>query len=159
MLLRLLSTSLLAITLLLSTVGCSKKDDPTAAPTLGTGSYKLDGLTITGQATAAIGSVTSGSQTTNLLYIHISDTPTLQSNTKTALLIFQKTPAQPTSAYVLTQINYAKDGQLQSDEYATNTVATLTETSNGVFSGTFSGTASPSGSTIRDGIFTNARLQ
>jgi len=41
--LRLFTLLLLATTLLLSTLGCSKKEDPDAKVTYGTGSYTLDG--------------------------------------------------------------------------------------------------------------------
>ena len=100
----------------------------------------------------------AGSQVTNILYINISDTPQLQSNTQTVLLTFQKQPGQPNTAYQLYTIAYSKDGTLQPINYANN-VTTLKETSSGVFSGTFSGTStSPTGHTISEGVFTDAHL-
>jgi uncharacterized lipoprotein YehR (DUF1307 family) len=62
--LRLLATPLVATTLLLSTLACSKKEDaqPTAS---NNASYKLDGTTITCQSKAYTSSNTSGGLTTD----------------------------------------------------------------------------------------------
>jgi hypothetical protein len=145
--------------LLLSTLGCSKKDDP-ATPAVGTGSYKVRGRLVTGQARAALQTLAPGQQT-QVLYIYLSDTPTYQPTTQTVLLTFEKPVGQSTTAYQLTAMTYSPDGTPNADvvRYA-NDVTTISETSTGVFSGTFSGnsTSPYTGSTLSEGVFTDARL-
>lgn len=157
--LRLLFTPLVATTLLLSTLGCSKKDDP-ATPAVGTGSYKVSNRLVTGQSRAALQPVAAGQQT-QVLYIYLSDTPTFQATTQTVLLTFEKPIGQSSTAYQLTAMTYSPDGISNATmvTYA-NDVTTIRETSTGVFSGTFSGksTSPYTGSTLSEGVFTDARL-
>jgi hypothetical protein len=145
--------------LLLSTLGCSKKDDP-ATPTIGTSSYKVSGRLVTGQARATLQPL-GASQQTQVLYISLSDTPTYQPTTQTVLLTFEKPVGQSSAAYQLTAMPYSPNGTPSADivRYA-NDVTTIRETSTGVFSGTFSGnsTSPYTGSTLSEGVFTDARL-
>jgi hypothetical protein len=157
--LRLLTTPFVAATLLLSTLGCSKKDDP-AAPVVGTSSYKVSGRLVSGQARATLQPLGPGQQT-QVLYISLSDTPTFQPTTQTVLLTFEKPVGQANAAYQLTDMTYSPNGTSNADmvRYA-NDVTTIRETSTGVFSGTFSGksTSPYTGTTLSEGMFTDARL-
>lgn len=160
--LRLLATPLVS-TLLLGTLGCSKKDDPTVSST-GTGSYKLDGTTITCQSKAYTSSATSGGLTLNYLEIDLTTTPQPTSGAETLKLFFVKQAGQSNNAYLLTDISFFTKGS-SSPYYFANDVTTLSSTSGGGFSGTFSAKASsPVGSTtpgpytaITSGVFTDAR--
>jgi hypothetical protein len=159
---RLLTTPLLATTLLLSTLGCSKKDDPAAA-SVGTGSYKLDATTITCQAKAYPSSATSGGLTYDYLEIDLTTTPQPASGAETLKLYFFKQGGQSSSAYQLNDIALFTKGNTTSPYYFANQVTTLTP-NNGGFSGSFSGQASnPIGgvpgpyTAITAGVFTDAR--
>ncbi|GAB3638255.1 hypothetical protein GCM10027422_38450 [Hymenobacter arcticus] len=147
--------------LLVSTLGCSKKNDPAATPAIGTGSYKISGRLVSGQSRAYVQATATG-QKTNVLYISLSDTPTLQNNTQTVLLTFEKPVGQPSTAYQLTAMVYAPNNTNSFDAVSfNNQVTTIQETSTGVFSGTFSGnssTAPATGVTLTEGVFTGARL-
>jgi hypothetical protein len=160
MLLRLFPKSTLAVLFLVSTLGCAKKDDPAATSSLGTGSYQISGRLVAGQARAYL-QATTGGQKTTVLYITLSDTPTLQSTTQSVLLTFEKPTDQPSTAYQLTAMTYSPNNtnNLEMVTYANN-VTTIQETSAGVFSGTFSGNSvTPyTGSVLSEGVFTAAHL-
>ena len=160
--LRLLTTPLLATSLLLSTLACSKKDDPAAAA-VGTGSYKLDGSTITCQAKAYPSSATSGGLTYDYLEIDLTTTPQPASGVETLKLFFFKQGGQSSNAYQLNDVALFTKGNTTSPYYFANDVTTLTPT-NGGFSGTFSAKASnPVGgnagpyTAITAGAFSDAR--
>ncbi|MDO7884253.1 hypothetical protein [Hymenobacter cheonanensis] len=157
MMLRLLSPSVLTALLLVSALGCTKKDDPAPTPAVGTGSYKVTRDAISGQARAFL-SANVNSTKVDVLSISLTDTPTLQSNTRTVNVFFQKPTGQPSTAYQLTEIVYYPNNTNPLDmlTFASST-ATLKETSSGVFSGTFSGTTASS-IVLSEGIFTDARL-
>lgn len=155
--LRLFATPLVASSLVLSILGCSKKnDDPT---TLGTGSYKLDGATRKCQAKAYVSSASSGGLTFDYLEVDLTTTPAPASGAEVLKLYYLKPGGQPANAYVLNDIELATQGSLFS--FAT-TVSTLNTTASQGYSGTFSATANrsappPPYSTISDGVFTDAR--
>jgi hypothetical protein len=154
--LRLLPTPLLATGLLLSTLGCSKKDDPAI---LSQGSYKLDGTTITCQSKAFVSSATSGGLSYDYLLVDLTTTPQPASGPETLKLYYQKPAGQPTNAYILSTIELSTKGGTFG---FMSTVSTLNTTLGGGFSGTFSATAFRTGtqppySTISDGVFTEAR--
>lgn len=161
--LRLLTTPILATALLFGTLACSKKDDP-AATSVGTGSYKLDGTTITCQAKAYPSTSTSGGLTYDYLEIDLTTTPQPASGAETLKLFFLKQGGQPSSAYQLNDISLFTKGNTTSPYYFANDVTTLT-TTNGSFSGTFSAKAiNPVGgnapgpyTAITAGVFTDAR--
>jgi len=146
--------------LLFTSFGCAKKDDP-AAPTTGTGSYKLDNTTINCQARALTSSASSGGLAYDYLQVALTTTPQPASGAETLKLYFVKQSGQPTNAYALTDISLETKGST----YAfANDVTTLTSPGSGVFSGTFSATASTFGGTasgpyrtITAGVFTNAQ--
>jgi hypothetical protein len=158
MILRLLATSLTTALLLAGTLGCSTKDDPAPTPTVGTGSYKVSRDAIAGQTRGYLQLNVNGTKV-DALGFTISDTPTPQNNTRSLILYFEKPTGQPSTAYKLTGINYFPNNTntLAMLDFTTS-VATINETSTGVFSGTFSGTTA-SGLVLSDGIFTDARLQ
>jgi hypothetical protein len=160
--LRLLATSLAAATLLLSTLGCSKKDEPTVTPTstTGTGSFKRDGVTITGKATASLGYFNHpNGQTVQDLFIIIVETTPSASDARSLTVEFQDGK--------LYEMKYKKGQGLGTDAAIypyTSSAATLSQPTNiSSYSGTFSGTGLVTASintqsTITDGVFTDARL-
>jgi hypothetical protein len=157
------ATPLLAATLLLGTLACSKKEDPAAA-SVGTGSYKLDAALINCQAKAYPSSATSGGLTYDYLEIDLTTTPQPANGAETLKLYFFKQGGQPSTAYRLNDIAFFTKGNTTSPYYFANDVTTLTPTSNGGFSGSFSAKASnPVGGSagpyqaITAGVFTDAR--
>jgi hypothetical protein len=160
--LRSLTSPLLATALLLSTLACSKKDDP-AATSVGTGSYKLDATPVTCQAKAYPSSATSGGLSYDYLEIDLTTTPQPASGAETLKLYFFKQGGQPSTAYQLNDVALFTKGNTTSPYYFANQVTTLTPT-NGGFSGSFSAKASsPVGgnpgpyTAITAGVFTDAR--
>ena len=162
---QLFTKSLLVTALVISTLGCSKKEDaPAATPAVGTGSYTVTGSyneTVSGQSRAYTSSRTQGNQTTSVLQIIITDTPQFQSNkTKQLELIYEKPAGQPNSAYQLTgsivYTDYGQPGSI-SGQY-TNKASTLTEPSSGVFTGVISATNVGTIQGKIEGSFTQARL-
>ncbi|MGI4865358.1 MAG: hypothetical protein ACRYFZ_15660 [Janthinobacterium lividum] len=158
--LRLLATPLVAIALLLSTLGCSKKEDPVPATTYGNGHYKLDGINRNCSVQAVTTTVPSSASQPSYDDLKIL-LPTENSPTSEYLLLeFSKLTSQPNTAYTLVTMAYFPAGSGTGTLYSNN-VTTLTATSNGGFLGTFSGkstsaTAPGNGSThtITDGVFT-----
>jgi hypothetical protein len=157
MTLRLLATPLVTATLLLSTLGCSKKD--AAAPTA-TGSYKLDGVVKTCQVTALSVPASSSTQVPgDQLLVTLTTTPQPAGGPEGVVLTFSKRFGQPTAAYQLDGFSYLLG---TSGTPYNNEVTTLQET-NGSYSGTFSGTpaTTSTGTTpvrkITDGVFTSVR--
>jgi len=152
----LLATSL-AATLLLSTLGCSKKED--AKPTTNTGSYKINGQLKTCQV-ATQASLTANTQ--NYLSVQLTTTPQPANGSEVLHVDFMKNESAPFSAYHVQAIWLFHNGM--ASLLFSNEAATLTSTSSGL-SGTFSSVGNytyPSGSgaplpDITDGIFTNVQ--
>jgi len=95
-----------------------------------------------------------------MLFIILSDTPTYQDNSQTVSLIFEKPAGKPSTGYQLTNMTYTPNNTNIADKVNfTNNVATIQETSPGVFSGTFSSTSNSfnTGYILSEGIFTDAR--
>jgi hypothetical protein len=163
--LRLLTIPLLASTLMFSTLGCSKKDDPTTTPINGTGSFKRDGVVITGTARAILGSVHQNGQTIEELYITITEAAPSQGDPRSVMLDFQKPSGGTTGAYQLYTIIY-RQGQsnydVASSYPSTSSIAMVKDAGSSSFSGTFSGTGSinitSTQSILSDGVFTAAPL-
>jgi len=157
--LRLLTKPLVAI-LLLSALACSKKDAP-AASSDATGSYQLDSAPISCQAKASTSTVSSGGVSVDYLIIDLLTTPQPATGAETLRLYFAKPKVQSNNTYTLTDITLENRGSTVA-HYFTTDAATLTTTSNGVFSGTFSGKnffAATSGpyTAVTNGKFTNVR--
>jgi hypothetical protein len=162
MLLRLLTTVLL----LVGTLGCAKKDDPTG-PAMNTGSYKLDGKTITCQVTAK-GGYASGSGHSGLDYdfmgITLKTTPEPTSGPETLEMNFARPNA--TSDYTLSYFSFFTKGHYNPDAlFETSIVGKLTINRDGTVSGTFAAQTDPNGNSkgngyplykaITAGVFTN----
>lgn len=139
-------TQLLLITLLMSALGCTKKEDPA----VGTGSYTLDGRRVTGQATAA---TESSQKVVEFLSITLITNPQPASGPEKLVLTFNRGKGFPNSTYAPMQLFYTSSQTTTTNNFS----ATLTETSVGVFSGTFS-VLNPFSSAITNGVFTDARL-
>ena len=130
--LRILAVLLFATELLLSTVGCSKKDDPGAKPTANTGRYLSDGRLVT--CTATVDLYTNAGR--NFLTVDLTTTPQPAGGKETLRLIYIKDPSEPVSAYLLAQMQLFNSGAIS---VLYNAAAfTLIPTSRGGFSGTFS---------------------
>lgn len=155
---RVLSTPFLAFVLLLSTLGCATKEDPTPATTFGTGSYRLDGISRNCIVQAVV--TTSGTSPAydNLKLLLTTENSPSQ---EYLLLEFNKLPSQPNAAYTLITMAYFPTGSGTGTLY-NNDVTTLMATSEGSFSGTFSGrnVTTTSGTvvthTLAAGTFTGA---
>jgi hypothetical protein len=159
--LRLLTKPLLATGLLLSTLGCSKKDDPAARLT-NIGTYTLDGVVTPCQAQVSVQSGT----TNNLIadYLDIKLTPTApQYSGEAVVLYFEKPLNAPASGYKIVTISYSNRNSALPLPYAVNytvpdATATLSQLSSGSYSGTFAGTFSRfSNHVITAGSFTDVR--
>jgi hypothetical protein len=156
---RLLVMPLLGAALLLSTLGCSKKEVPSPVP--GTGSYKLDGTAKTCQAKASISAGSIGSNTYDFLNLELSPTP--ETGNETLRLYLYKLPGAPSSTYLLNNLEIVVKGARNLYNFAP-TSFTLTVTEAGGISGTFSAVVSASSSsvpgpytTITEGSFTDVR--
>jgi hypothetical protein len=133
--LRLLATPLLATGLLLSTLGCSKKEE--AAPTA-TSSYKLDNATISCQAKASTSTVLTNGISTDYLFIDLVTTPEPATGPETLRLYFVKPNVPTSNTYTLYDIGLANDINTIGYSFFV-TSGTITSTSNGGYSGTFAG--------------------
>lgn len=154
---RLLTTPLLAAGLLLSTLGCSKKDE-TPAP-LGTGSYKLDNQVVTCQARASTSAGTSGSTPLYFVTVYLSTTPTpAGGQQQLQLTYFRSNPSVP---YQFSNALLFEKGTATLAGEFTGASGTATANSDGSFSGTFvaqaTGTLPTPYKEITAGSFANAR--
>ncbi len=156
----LLTTPLVA-GLLLSTLGCSKRNEP-AAPTA-TGSYELDNTTISCQAKASTSTALTNGISIDYLYIDLVTTPQPATGPETLRLYFVKPNVPTSNTYTLYDIGLANN--INTIPYTFSvTSGTITSTSNGGYSGTFAGkivnssggTPAPY-TTITNGTFTNVR--
>jgi len=159
--LRLLTTPLLATGLLLSTLGCSKKEED-AKPTNGTASYKLDGVTRTCQVTATITNITNNSTPNDLLHLTLTTIPEPAGGKEVVNLYLSKAVGQPTSAYQPYSFDYSgksvTSGAYLSGILYNNITTSISQTSGGGFSGTFKATTNPTVyGPISDGVYTDVR--
>jgi hypothetical protein len=152
----LLTTPLVTTVLLLSTLGCSKKQDaPT--PEVNTASYIMAGQSKTCQAAAALSS-TAGQ---DYLSLSLTTTPQPTSGPEWLSIGFAKSTGQPTSAYQLQQIYFYTNKRLSIT--FPDAVATVTSASNGSISGTFSADGynpiyAAYFTNLKKGVFTNVQL-
>ena len=157
MITRLLVTSL-AVLLLTSVLGCSKKDDP-ASPVLNVGSYKLDGKTITCQAKASRSVYSGGVTPFDYMDIYLTTIPEPASGQQSLHLTYYR--PTPAAVYQLSTAYLFDKGSLSLTCAFNSTAATATIASDGSFSGTFaaqedgkSGNPAPY-TVITAGSFTN----
>jgi hypothetical protein len=143
--------------LLLSTLGCSKKED--AAPAA-TGSYKLDGVVKTCQVTALSVPASSSTQVPgDQLLLTLTTIPQPAGGPEGVVLTFSKPAGQAPTAYQLDGFTYL----LATSGVPYNNEVTTLQEANGSYSGTFSGTpaTTSTGNTparkITDGVFTSVR--
>jgi hypothetical protein len=156
---RLLATPLVSAALLLSTLGCSKKDDPEANPT-NTGTYTLNGVVTPCQVIVS----TRSGRANNLIadYLDLQLTPTDPQRSGEAVFVyFIKSIDAPTSTYELSLITFSSSaGSLPFavNYSAPDASATLSKLSGGGYSGTFSAKFNRfSNQVITAGAFTNVR--
>lgn len=156
MTLRLFTTPLLAAFLLLSTLGCAKKeDDATPVPAAGMASYQLDGRTITCKAQLSIDLNVNGTS----LNVHLITTPQPTTGEETLDLYYYKDNTHYNSNYYGTHLIFVTrdtNGSLLPGVGFTADKMTLTALGNGRYSGTFevkSIYATPT-RTITAGVFT-----
>jgi hypothetical protein len=158
---RLLTTPLLATGLLLSAVGCSKKEDATPAPN--TGSYQLDSIRLSGQATASLSGGSIGSTRYDFLEVNLLPTSQNAEGIERLKLLFYKVPGSPAATYLLNNLSLYTKGNTAPYNFASSGF-TLSVDSDGSFSGAFSGRVQASSSmipgpytTITNGVFIKVR--
>ena len=157
--LRLLATPLLSTTLLLSTLGCSKKQETTPTPAA-SGSYILDGKTINCTVRAFVQTSTAGTppQSYDVLDVELTTTPQPASCPEKLDLYFQKQTGQSPTYYLRTAIILVNAAHPQGVSYG-NGATTLSEAS-GLYYGGFSGVATgPPSSELKAGGFNDVRPQ
>lgn len=160
---------LLVAFLLLSTLSCTKKEDPPATPVLGTGSYKLDNRTITCTVRAHVLSYANVPPSAGVvlphdeLDIYLTTTPQPAAGPESLRLYYYRPTA--TSPYILNQVWFFAAGQYSLSGEFISTAATALPTSEGHFSGTFAAKVDEKSwliprlpyQRITNGVFTEAR--
>lgn len=166
---RLRVNGLLAASLLLSTLSCTKKDTPAATPTLGTGSYKLDNRKVTCTVRAYVRSYANLPPTGGVvlpydeLDVYLTTTPQPAAGPESLRLYYYRPTA--TSPYLLNQVWFFAAGQYSLSGEFISTAATAIPTSGGNFSGTFAAKVDDNSGInprlpyqhITEGVFTEAR--
>ena len=90
---RFLTTPLLATTLLLSAFGCSKKEG--ASPTPGTGSFQLDGISLSGQAKTTRSAGSIGGTVYDFLDLDLTPSQTTGGVNQLRLRLYKVPGSQP----------------------------------------------------------------
>ena len=158
---RLLPTPFIAFALFLSAFGCSKEKAPSPAPS--TGSFQIDGIAISGQATVTRSAGSIGGTSYDLLDLDLTPTQATGGVNRLRLSLY-KAPGSPATTYLLNNLSvYA--GSNGSPYNFAGTAFTLTATGDGSFSGRFAGKVSASSSaipgpytTISNGVFTTVQF-
>jgi hypothetical protein len=156
---RLLATPLLATGLLLSPLGCSKKED--AKPTSPTGSYKFDGVLKQCAVKSAVSTVRSSTYYYDELTVTLTPISQPAAGGQSIELYYHKSPGAPPTDYRLAVLLYTDDANNSGRLYNIDTT-TLQETT-GSYAGTFAGSAVYTGytplgpHTITDGVFADVR--
>ena len=141
---RFLTTPLLATTLLLSAFGCSKKE--VASPTPGTGSFMLDGISLSGQAKTTRSAGSIGGTVYDFLDLDLTPSQTTGGVNQLRLRLY-KVPGSPATTYQLNNM-LVYSGSNGSPHNFVGTDFTLTATGEGSFSGHFAGKVSAASSAI-----------
>jgi hypothetical protein len=153
MTLRLLAKPLVAATLLLNTLGCSKKEP---APQMNTGSYKISGQLKNCQVAASLRSLAGQDHLT----VKFTTTPQPASGSELLNIEFIKPTGQPDSAFKFLWIGLYTDNRLTN--IFPDAVATMTIMGKGV-SGTFSAAGynpiyAAYFADLQEGVFTNVQF-
>jgi hypothetical protein len=150
--------TLVAATLLLSTLGCSKKDAPTPS---NIGSYKLDGVLRNCSAETYGRSLVSVGYNLEELTVYLTTTPQPASGFEALKVIFTKVAGQADTTYRCSHIYFYNNGEKRfpAGEFDTyeSVKSPLTITGNNEISGVFFGRAvlgQLSYGSIREGVFT-----
>lgn len=157
--LRHLATLLLAVGLLLSTLGCSKKED--AKPASPSGSYKFDGVLKQCVVKCAVSTVRSSTYYYDELTVTLTPISQPASGRQSIELHYHKSPGGPSADYQLAVLLYTDDANSSSKVYTIDRT-TLQEVT-GSYAGTFAGSAvyigyTPLGPhTITEGVFADVR--
>jgi hypothetical protein len=152
--LRSLLTPLLSSTLLLSTLGCSKKNDP---PAVGTGTLRSDGQLINCNVSASSSFRATAGQQYDYLLVTMQAT-LASASSEVARIEFVRPAGRTNSDYNLSSITYFANSSSAGTRYNDATSASVGETSNGVFSGNFFATSYNAPIKNITGMFTDARL-
>ena len=144
-------------TLLMSAFGCSK--EKVASPAPNTGSFQLDGTSLSGKAEATRSAGSIGSTFYDFLYLDLTPSQATGGVNRLRLLLY-KAPGSSSATCRLNNMSvYA--GTNGSPYNFAGTEFTLTETGEGRFSGRFAGKVSASSSAIpgpyaviTNGVFT-----
>lgn len=152
---RLLTTPLVAATLLLGTLGCSKKDEVPAA----SGSYVLDGRTVnyTTQAwVQTLASSYSSAPTRHMLTVELTTTPEPASGPEKVELFFMKEATASPKTYLPSDL-YLTNAANSKGVACTNVRVTLSEDA-GLYSAKFEGSGKVTPfSALTAGVFKNVR--
>lgn len=164
---RFLSTFTVASALLLSTLGCSKKEEstPAPAPISGTGTYKLNGRMVNCKATAVLRGTGTGQ---NYLFVRLTTMPIPASGEEHLELTFTKGPNRPTAEYQPEEatLTYTNAPSQTLNFYTYNSASTgpttnrvtIADSNKGGYSGSFAVTSYQLNHVITEGIFTDVRL-
>lgn len=154
---RRLTFPIVATTLFLSAIGCSKKES--AAPASNTASFQVDGTSLSSQVTATPTAGSIGTTFYDWLYLDLAVPQATQGVNRVRLLLY-KVPGAPVSTYLLNNLTVYPGGY----NFA-GTSFTLKVEEDGSLSGSFSGRVQASSSsipgpytTITNGEFTRVRL-
>ena len=158
---RLLTTPFVAFALFLSAFGCSKEE--AASPARSTGSFHIDGISLSGQATATHSAGSIGGTSYDLLDLDLTPNPATGGVTRLRLSLY-KAPGSPATTYSLNNMSVYSGSNGSPYNFA-GTAFTLTATGDGSFSGRFAGKVSASSSaipgpytTITNGVFTTVQF-
>ena len=158
---RFLPTPLLATALLLSAFGCSKKE--AASPTPSTGSFQLDGSSLSGQAKATRSAGSIGGTAYDFLDLDLTPSQAAGGVNQLRLRLY-KVPGSPATTYLLNNM-LVYSGSNGSPYNFAGTDFTLTATGEGSFSGRFAGKVSAASSaipgpytTLTNGVFTTVQF-
>ena len=158
---RLLTTPFAAFALFLSAFGCSKEKAP--SPARSTGSFQLDGISLSGQATATRSAGSIGGTSYDLLDLDLAPNPATGGVNRLRLSLYKAPGAPATTSLLNTMAVYS--GSTGSPYNFAGTEFTLTATGDGSFSGRFAGKVSAASSaipgpytTISNGVFTTVQF-
>lgn len=154
---RRLTTPIVATAVFLSAFGCSKKEAASPAPN--TGSFQLDGTSLSGHVTATRTAGSIGTTFYDWLYLDLALPQPTKGVDRVRLLLY-KVPGSPASTYLLHNLTVYPGGY----NFA-GTSFTLTAAEDGSLSGSFTGRVQASSSsipgpytTITNGVFTTVRF-